>query len=151
MTLPTEAPDLASTLSRLNELSRALRKLHKALIDVATRQFAEPVGSALEHLQLITTHPHFAWLLKLSGAMAELDERVDDKEAPLDAAGAQGLRQAIESLIGPAPAIDPAFREQYLALLHDAPEVAIAHGAVRQLLDSFGPRPASVAAGKESP
>jgi hypothetical protein len=31
-------------------------------------------------LQLITNHPHFAWLQKLSGLMAQIDERLDDKE-----------------------------------------------------------------------
>ncbi|MFL6707348.1 MAG: hypothetical protein ACJ8HI_03985 [Massilia sp.] len=137
--MSTPEHDLLHT--RLSELTRALRKLHKALIDAATREFAEPVGSALEHLQLITNHPHFAWLLKLSGAMAELDERLDDAEQPLDTAAANGLRQGIEALIGPAPAIDPAFREKYTALLHASPEVVMAHGAVRQQLDAVGPRP----------
>lgn len=133
--------DHAELHARLTDLTRGLRKLHKALIDGATRDYAEPVGGALEHLQLITTHPHFAWLLKLSGAMAELDERLDDTEQPLDTASANGLRQGIEALIGPAPAIDPAFREQYTAQLHASPEVVMAHGAVRQLLDALGPRP----------
>ena len=126
---------------RLSKLTRALRKLHKSLIDAATRDFGEPVGSALEHLQLITNHPHFAWLLKLSGAMAELDERLDDKEQPLDSASANGLRQGIEALIGPAAPVDPAFRDKYTALLHASPDVVMAHGAVRQLLDAVGPRP----------
>ena len=133
----TDNDGLAATLIQLSDLSRQLRKLHKALIDAETRRFAQPVGSALDHLQLITTHPQFAWLLKLSGAMAELDERLDDKEQPLDAAGAQGLRTGIEALIGPGPASDPAFRAQYTALFQEAPAVVMAHGAVRQLLDSI--------------
>lgn len=133
-------PEHPALHARLSTLSRALRTLHKALIDGATREFAEPVGGALEHLQLITNHPHFAWLLKLSGAMAELDERLDDKETPLDGATARGLRDGIEALIGPAAPVDPAFREQYTAMLHAAPEVVMAHGAVRQQLEALAPR-----------
>lgn len=133
MTTPADP----ATLAHLNSLSRALRPLHKALIDAETRAFAEPVGSALEHLQLITNHPHFAWLLKLSGVMAEIDERIDDKETPLDSAGAEGLRQGVEGLIGPAPASDPVFREKYTTLLHASPDVVMAHGAVRQQLESM--------------
>lgn len=136
---------------RLTELTRGLRKLHKTLIDAATVQFAEPVGGALEHLQLITNHPHFAWLLKLSGVMAELDERLDDQETPLDQDAANGLRQGIEALIGPAAPVDPMFRANYTTLLHASPEVVMAHGAVRQLLDAVGPRPAAAAAATAPP
>jgi mannose/fructose/N-acetylgalactosamine-specific phosphotransferase system component IID len=137
MTEAATNDNLPAQLAKLHDLARALRKLHKALLDAETRQFAAPVGSALEHLQLITTHPQFAWLLKLSGAMAELDERLDDKEAPLDSAGIQGLRTAIAGLVGPGEPIDPQFREQYTAMLHAAPEVVMAHSAVRLILENL--------------
>jgi hypothetical protein len=114
-------------------LTQALRKLHKALIDVETQYFGA-VGSPLEHLQLITTHPHFAWLQKLSSLMAELDERLDEKENPFDSDTAADFRTAIEALIGPGKEIDAEFRRKYTTLLHDGPDVAIAHGAVRQAL-----------------
>jgi hypothetical protein len=135
------APDATELHQRLTALTRALRKLHKSLIDAATNGFGAPVGSALEHLQLITNHPHFAWLLKLSGAMAELDERLDDKDQPPPRASAPGPRHRTAALIRPPAPLDPAFRENYTALLHASPEVVMAHGAVRQLLDAVGPRP----------
>jgi hypothetical protein len=118
-------------------LTHALRKLHKALIDVETQYFGA-VGSPLEHLQLITTHPHFAWLQKLSSVMAELDERLDEKEHPFDSDTAADFRAAIEALIGPAKEIDAEFRRKYNALLHDGQDVVIAHGAVRQALAGMG-------------
>ena len=116
----------------LRDLARGARGLHKAMLDVETQYFGA-VGGVLEHLQLVTNHPHFAWLLKLSGLMAELDERLDDAE-PFEAAEAAQFRTAFESLLGPRPAIDEEFRRRYLALLHDAPEVAIANGTLRQAL-----------------
>lgn len=115
-------------------LTRKLRTLHKALIDVETRNFGA-VGSPLEHLQLITTHPRFAWLQKLSGLMAELDERLDQPE-PFERSTAVAFHQAISQLIGPGKDIDPAFRAKYSAVLHESPEVVMAHAAVRQVIIS---------------
>lgn len=114
-------------------LTRALRKLHKALIDVETQYFGA-VGSPLEHLQLITTHPHFAWLQKLSALMAALDERLDEKERPFDRDAAADFRTEVEALIGPGKEVDAEFRRKYKVLLHDGPDVVVAHGAVRQAL-----------------
>ena len=113
-------------------LTRKLRTLHKALIDAETRSFGA-VGSPLEHLQLITTHPHFAWLQKLSGLMAELDERLDQPE-PFDRGTAGAFHQTISQLIGPGKEIDSEFRAKYSALLHESPDVVMAHAAVRQAL-----------------
>lgn len=127
------SPQDAALRSELQLLSGVLRRLHKAMLDVEVQYFG-PVGSALELLQLVTNHPHFAWLQKLSALMAQLDERSDDPE-PLDAAGAAAYRKALELLVGPLPAEDADFRLRYNALLHDSPDVAIAHGALRHALE----------------
>jgi hypothetical protein len=118
--------------TQLHQLARALRDLHKQLIHIESQYFGN-VGSPLEHLQLITNHPHFAWLQKLSGLMTQIDERLDDKE-PVTPAEAKAFRQSLEMLIGPCEEGDQAFRAKYNALLHDGPELVMAHGAVRKLL-----------------
>jgi hypothetical protein len=118
--------------TQLTELSRALRDLHKQLITLETQYFGA-VGSPLEHLQLITNHPHFAWLQKLSGLMTQIDERLDDAE-PVTPQEAKAFRQSLEMLIGPCEEGDQEFRAKYNALLHDGPELVMAHGAVRKLL-----------------
>ena len=118
--------------TQLHQLARALRDLHKQLIQIESQYFGN-VGSPLEHLQLITNHPHFAWLQKLSGLMAQIDERLDDKE-PVTPAEAKAFRQSLEMLIGPCEEGDQEFRAKYNALLHDGPELVMAHGAVRKLL-----------------
>jgi hypothetical protein len=118
--------------TQLLQLTRALRDLHKQLIHLESQYFGN-VGSPLEHLQLITNHPHFAWLQKLSGLMTQIDERLDDKE-PVTPAEAKAFRQSLEMLIGPCEEGDQEFRAKYNALLHDGPELVMAHGAVRRLL-----------------
>ncbi|MHA4866345.1 hypothetical protein ACXZ1M_01425 [Duganella sp. PWIR1] len=120
---------------QLTELTRALRDLHKQLINLETQYFGA-VGSPLEHLQLITNHPHFAWLQKLSGLMTQIDERLDEPEE-ITSAEAKAFRQALEMLIGPCEEGDQAFRAKYNALLHDGPELVMAHGAVRKLLSGI--------------
>lgn len=122
--------------TQLTALQRALRDLHKQLIHLETQYFGA-VGSPLEHLQLITNHPHFAWLQKLSGLMAQLDERLED-EAEIGAEEAKAFRQSLEMLIGPCEEGDQAFRAKYNALLHDGPELVMAHGAVRKVLATIG-------------
>ena len=132
MTTPNDAAQRA----QLNALARGLRDLHKQLLHIETQYFGA-VGSPLELLQLVTNHPHFAWLQKLSGLMAQMDERLDEPEeiAPADALV---FRRAVEALIGPSEEGDMDFRAKYNALLHDAPEVVMAHGAVRKLLAAIG-------------
>lgn len=124
--------DDTSRRSSLRALGRALRDLHKQLIHIETQYFGA-VGSPLELLQLVTNHPHFAWLQKLSGLMAQMDERLDD-ELPVAADEAAAFRRAIEALIGPAEDGDLEFRAKYNAMLHDGPELVMAHGAVRKQL-----------------
>lgn len=127
------SPQDAALRTEMNLLSGVLRRLHKAMLDVEVQYFGQ-VGSPLELLQLVTNHPHFAWLQKLSALMAQLDERTDDAE-PLDSAVAAAYRKAIELLVGPLAAEDADFRQRYNALLHDSPEVAMAHGALRRALE----------------
>lgn len=133
--MTTSNIDLAQRTA-LQALARALRDLHKQLIQVESQYFGA-VGSPLELLQLVTNHPHFAWLQKLSGLMAQMDERLDEPE-PLTVADALGFRSAIESLIGPSETGDMEFRNKYNALLHDGPEIVMAHGAVRRQLGAIG-------------
>ncbi|MDQ1811730.1 hypothetical protein RBA41_00255 [Massilia sp. CCM 9210] len=53
-----------------------------------------------------------------------------------------GWRGQIEELVGPGTAAASAFRAKYLILLHDSPEVAMAHGALRQVLGHL-PQPSA--------
>jgi hypothetical protein len=124
-----------SERAKLTALARALRDLHKQLIHVETQYFGA-VGSPLEHLQLVANHPHFAWLQKLSGLMAQMDERLDEPE-PISAADAAAFRNAIEALIGPSEDGDAEFRAKYNALLHDGPDIVMVHAAVRKLLSTL--------------
>ncbi|MDQ1829308.1 hypothetical protein [Massilia scottii] len=135
-----QANDNIALRISLQAVPRALRAVHKALIDVETVYFGA-VGGPLEHLQLITNHPHFAWLQPMSILMAALDEALDEPET-LNAEAIAGWRGQVEELVGPGTAAASAFRAKYLILLHDSPEVAMAHGPLRKLLGHL-PQPST--------
>ncbi|HEX9707304.1 MAG TPA: hypothetical protein VGA24_06655 [Steroidobacteraceae bacterium] len=117
--------------SALRELSHAIRALHKSLLDAELDNFPMARSTA-DRLALVVDHPSFAWLHALSELIVEFDELA---ESEADAfATLRNCRDAIERLLGPKPASSGAFRTRYLEYLQLAPEVAIATGAVRQLL-----------------
>lgn len=124
--------DDSNNRQALQELAKALRQLHKQLIDLQSKQYGE-VGNPFEHLQLVTMHPDFAWLRVLSEFMVALDERLDDKEV-LDDAATSAFKQSVEGLIGPAAASQQEFRDKYLASLHASPDITMLHGGLRLTL-----------------
>jgi len=124
--------DDSNNRQALQELAKALRQLHKQLIDLQSTQYGE-VGNPFAHLQLVTMHPDFAWLRVLSEFMVALDERLDDKEA-LDDAATSAFKQSVEGLIGPAAASQQEFRDKYLASLHASPDITMLHGGLRLTL-----------------
>ena len=62
-----------------------------------------------------------------------MDERLDEPEL-VTIPEALAFRSAIEGLIGPSEQGDMEFRAKYTALLHDGPDIVMAHGAVRRQL-----------------
>ena len=142
--MPDARPDDATEADRrkrLDELSHALRPLHKALIDLVQRDYERdngPVAGPLKLYGLVTTDPFFAWLHPMSALMAEIDEAVDQKE-PVAREQAAALRAALENLVsdcGRAPKPE-SFVARYLAVLQDHPEVVMLHARMRKLLDGI--------------
>lgn len=119
----------------LDELSSALRRLHKALVEAEAENFG-PISGPFQLLNLVTHHEHFAWLHSLSELMVDLDE-LRESDAPIDATQIGTLRATVEELIGPRAPLLPQFRSRYVALLQQSPVVAMAHGDVRRVLDKL--------------
>jgi hypothetical protein len=122
------------------QLSRALRDVHAALLARARRDYEREHGalSAGELLQAVTTDPAFAWLRSLSELMVEVDE-IRDAEPAVGHEMAASVRTLIEGLVG-GPGDDahaPAFAHRYLGYLQDEPQVAIAHGHLKRTLAAW--------------
>ena len=120
-------------------LARALRDLHRALVEQARRDYQRdhermdvPPG---ELLQLLMTAPEFDWLRGLSELMVEIDAMRDDEPELLEGLTAS-VRAAVERFITPPREghTPNAFAQRYWHYLHQDPHVAMAHAAVKQAL-----------------
>lgn len=123
------------TAAHVNQLSRALLRLHKTLLDgerLAYERVHGRIASNGQFLQLLVGHAWFAWLRRLSHSMARLDELAESKEpsAP-DAIGEEIA--GIRALLTPSE-VGEGFGRQYYDALQRDPDVVLAHAAVRDLL-----------------
>lgn len=131
--------DDAEIRKRLDEVSHALRPLHKTLVDLVRAAYEKRnghVGGPVQLFHLLTQDPFFAWLHPMSALMAEIDELYDQKEpiAPDDVAA---VRSTLEELVGdrgqePSP---DSFVSRYLEILQYSPDVVMAHARLRKALD----------------
>ncbi len=123
------------TRAELHQLSKALLRLHKALLDaerVTYERTHGPIASNGEYLQLVLGHPAFAWLRHLSRLMAELDDFAESDDTT-SADKIADLTTSLRMLLTPVEG-DEAFGGRYHEALQRDPEVVLAHGAVRNLL-----------------
>jgi hypothetical protein len=123
--------------AQLDDLSRALLRLHKALLDGERLTYERVHGripSNGQFLQLVLGDSWFAWLRPLSQLMARLGELAEVEEA---SAGAEitALIATLQTLLTPSEAGDGFGRHYYDALQRE-PDVVLAHAAVRTLLRS---------------
>jgi len=123
------------TTAQLGQLSRALLRLHKTLLDgerIAYERVHGRITSNGEFLHLLLGHAWFAWLRQLSQSMAKLDELVEDKDGSASDA-ITDLIASMRSLLTPSAAGEGFGRQYYDALQRD-PDVVLAHASVRELL-----------------
>ena len=123
------------TRAEVHQLSKALLRLHKALLDaerVGYERTHGRIASNGEFLQLVLGHEDFAWLRHLSRLMAELDD-LADRDDTSAADGIGGLTASLRTLLTPVDGND-AFGRRYQEALQHNPDVVLAHGAVRNLL-----------------
>jgi hypothetical protein len=106
-----------------DNLSRALLRLHKALLDDERMSYERIHGRIPSNgafLQLVLEDAWFAWLRPLSQLMAQLDD-------------APTLIESIRTLLTPSEE-GTGFGRHYYDALQRNPDVVLAHAAVRELL-----------------
>ena len=140
------APAAGTSSAPLVALANALRNLHRALLAHARRDFEHERGAVIgagELLQALTSNERFAWLRSLSELIVDVDVFLEADPAPTDDE-ASAVRAEAERLLAPAKADAPVsdFTARYWDSVHADPQVAIAHGEVRQALDRLPARSA---------
>jgi hypothetical protein len=125
------------------ELARALRELHRALVERARTDYLRDHGiggdvTPGELLRLLTSDAYFEWLRSLSELMVDIDlvrELADRGE--LVQSGA--VRAAVEYLVSPpvlseTPSV---FAQRYWPYVQEDPNVAMAHGQLKRVLSNW--------------
>jgi hypothetical protein len=119
----------------LDNIFRALLRLHKALLDDERESYERVHGriaSNGEFLQLVLEDAWFAWLRPLSQVTAKLDELGEEDKFP-DGPDTATLIASIRTLLTPSEE-GTGFGRHYYEALQRGPDVVLAHAAVRTLL-----------------
>ena len=113
--------------SRLETVRMAALHLHKVLLEALRleheREFGR-VDNPAELLRLVAYDARFAWLRPLSRQLVAIDDQLG-----IHGPDAASVRADIERLLS-----EPAFEREYLERLQSAPEVVLAHAALRREL-----------------
>jgi len=119
--------------AQLRAVRESLAELHRRLVGAARQGYEREHGRLSgpgELLRLLTQDDHFAWLRGLSELLADID--AVSGEVPTSELLA-AVRGAAEAMVQPTQ--EPqGFWARYSPLLQEFPDVAVAHGQLRQLL-----------------
>jgi len=119
---------------RLEKVRLALLTLHKALVDSERASYEQTMGaiqSPNHFLQLLAQDPWFAWLRPISHLIVSMDEALDMKESPDDAA-VEALLKETKVLLAPSESGEGFSRHYFDALQRD-PNVILAHAEATKL------------------
>jgi hypothetical protein len=124
------------TRENLKNLSKAMLRLHKTLLDAAKLDYEAKNGriaSVNLYFQLVIDDPHFAWLRKISSLIALIDEAVSVRR-PATEAEALGLHNEAQLLLNFQDA-DEAFNEKFQSALQNNIDAVMNYNAALQLVD----------------
>ena len=118
----------SATRTKLDQVSKALLRLHKSLMDderIIYETVNGPVSSPHEMFRLVTTHQQFTWLGKISSLVALIDEATSVRR-PATETVAQGLLDEAVILLN-LQSDDQTFVERFRRVLKRSPEAKANH------------------------
>jgi hypothetical protein len=124
---------------RLTALRNGLLKLHKTLLDSERASYERDIArisSSGELLNLVLYDPWFAWLRELSQFVVLIDELLDAEEPPGGIDAERLIGQAWD-LVAPNEE-GTGFARRYFEALQRDPDVVLAHGRTRRMLEELG-------------
>lgn len=128
----TAITDPAAT-AFLRDVRHPLLALHRSVLAHLRARHEAEFGAVSpgEFLQIVINGSAYRWLAPFSTLIAAIDDVLDDSEATPE----MRIEHA-KAVLGMfrAGTRDPAFAEQFLPLLQDSPEIAVANGEVAQRL-----------------
>ena len=122
------------TRGQLKDLSKAMLRLHKTLLDAAKIDYEAKNGkiaSVNQYFQLVIDDQHFAWLRKISSLVALIDEAVSIRR-PASEEEAQALFSEAKILLNFEDP-DEEFNDKFQAALQSNQDAVIGHNDARRL------------------
>jgi hypothetical protein len=126
---------MSNAKTSLNELTKALRDLHRSLVEIVRHEYEKewgPVNDAGQLLQLLTKHPQFNWLHQLSEFIVDVDELLDQEK--VSEPEMRTIFTQAKNLITPSSSDTTEFSQRYVTLLQLDPALVMAHANVRKIL-----------------
>src|SRR3954465_13202244 len=115
----------------LTSLRNSLLAFHKILLELEPQRYERANGRVNDMFQLLNltiNDPAFAWLRPLSALIVSIDEKTEDKDAPLTDAGAKTLLREVRELVSPSQTGND-FQRNYHWALQESPHAVVAHAA----------------------
>jgi hypothetical protein len=122
------------TRGKLKNLSKALLRLHKTLLDAAKIDYETQNGAISgvnQYLQLVLDDEHFAWLRKISALVALIDEAASVRR-PASETEAGALLVEAKILLNFEDA-DESFNDKFQTALQTNPDAVLNHNDALQL------------------
>ena len=92
-----------------------------------------PRGMMVRANGLTINDPAFAWLRGVSALIVQIDERMEDKKAPLTSTDAKNLRAEVRDLLTPSQTGND-FQRNYYWALQETPDIVVEHsGMIKHL------------------
>ncbi|MCD9186518.1 MAG: hypothetical protein LUM44_08795 [Pyrinomonadaceae bacterium] len=124
------------TRGNLKNLSKAMLRLHKTLLDAAKMDYEAKNGaiaSVNQYFQLVIDDPHFAWLRKISSLIALIDEAVSVRR-PATEGEAKGLENEAKLLLNFQDG-DESFNEKFQTALQNNQDAVLGYNDALKYLD----------------
>ncbi len=125
----------ADTRQNLKDLSKALLRLHKTLLEGVKAEYEAENGAipnANVYLQLVLDDVHFAWLRKMSSLIALTDEAVSIRR-PASETDAQALLNEAKIILNFGDA-DEDFNDKFHHALDKNPDAVLVYNDTHNLL-----------------
>jgi len=124
------------TRAILKNLSKAMLRLHKTLLDAAKLEYEAKNGRIANvnlYFQLVIDDSHFAWLRKISSLIALIDEAVSVRR-PATENEAQGLQNEAQLLLNFQDS-DESFNEKFQTALQTNADAVLNYNDALQFVN----------------
>ena len=125
------------TRAHLKNLSKAMLRLHKTLLDAAKLDYEAKNGRIANvnlYFQLVIDDPHFAWLRKISSLIALIDEAVSIRR-PATETEALALQNEAQLLLN-FQDLDEAFNEKFQNALQTNSDAVLNYNDALQFVNN---------------